>query len=433
MFCRYYSGMRLRILLLLAPLSALAVTGCAAGTSTASIPTRAVAAALVLPIPFSTDAAPQNLPAVPQTATLALPTLPLPTPIVFPTATPEAATATPTAAMPTPDIPTATASPLPTDTPTAIPPTATPYPLAGVTLDGLRARQYPGGPVQVLQTLETTATYTRYFISYPSDGLAITGIMQIPPGDGPFPVIILNHGYHDRGSYWSGSGTWMAAEYLNARGYLTIAPDYRSWGGSDWGPSLFHTGLVADVLNLVSSLHTIPQADPSRVGMWGHSMGGGITTKAITIDPRIRAAVLYASNSADDADLIARWGRGCLPGESQNVVQCNPGEVIPAELPPEIVQAYLSAAADPAMLRLIAPWYVLDRITVPVQIHIGTADGAEHNATPPEWSFKLHDALLAAGKQSELFIYEGQGHLFVGTAWTEMIGRAADLFDAHVK
>ncbi len=329
------------------------------------------------------------------------------------------------------------APPAATATATVIPPSPTPsptpHPLAGVTLDGLRARDYPGGMVEILATLETTDAYTRYHIAYPSDGLRITGIMQIPPGTGPFPVIILNHGYLDRASYWAGSDTWMAAEFLNRRGYLTVAPDYRSWGASDWGPSLFHTGLLADVLNLIGSLATVPQADPTRLGMWGHSMGGGITTKALAVDPRIRAAVLYASNSGDDGDLIARWGPGCLPGETEYTTKCNPGEVILPDLPPEIVAAYLSAAADPTMLQQIAPIYHLDRVTAPVQIHIGTADGVEYNATPPEWSSKLYDALLAAGKPAELFVYEGQGHLFVGGAWTEMMTRTADFFDVHVK
>jgi len=359
----------------------------------------------------------------------------------------------PLVAPPTPPIRTPTAQRLPpltpviltrpTDTP-AVPPTApaippsptpspTPHPLAGVTLDALRARDYPGGPVEILATLERTDVYTRYHIAYPSDGLRLTGIMQVPTGAGPFPVIILNHGYAERDAYWPGSGTWMAAEFLNRRGYLTVAPDYRSWGASEWGPSLFHTGLLADVLNLIGALATVPEADTTRLGMWGHSMGGGITTKALTVDPRIRAAVLYAANSADDADLIARWGPGCLPGETQYTTKCNPAEVILPDLPPEIVADYLAAAADPAMLQQIAPIHHLDHVTAPVQIHIGAADGAEHNATPPEWSVKLHDALLAAGRSSELFVYEGQGHLFVGTAWTEMMTRAADFFDAHVK
>ena len=332
------------------------------------------------------------------------------------------------------DVPAATPAPATTvATPPPEPPSPTPHPLLGVTIDGLSARAYPGGMVEIRRTLETTAEYTRYYIAYPSDGLTITGIMQIPPGDGPFPVIILNHGYHERGSYWSGAGTWQAAEYLNRRGYLTIAPDYRSWGESTWAPSLFQTGLLADVLNLIGSLGAIPQADLNRVGLWGHSMGGGITTKGLTIDPRIRAAVLYAPNSADDADLIARWGRGCLPGETQIETKCNPGEVIPADLPPDIVAAYVAATADPALLRQIAPIYFLDRVATPVQIHIGTADGLDHNATPPEWSYKLHEALLAAGAQSELFVYEGQGHLFAGSAWTEMMTRAGDLFDTYVK
>jgi dipeptidyl aminopeptidase/acylaminoacyl peptidase len=324
--------------------------------------------------------------------------------------------------------------PSPTATPTVIPsPSPTPHVLVGVTIDGLRQRDYPGGPIEIRQTLETTDVYTRYAIAYPSDGLTITGILQIPAGDGPFPVIILNHGYHERERYWAGSGTWMAAEFLNRRGYITVAPDYRSWGESEWGPSLFHTGLVADVLNLIDSLWYIPQADPSRLGMWGHSMGGGITTKMLTIDSRIKAAVLYGTNSADDADLIARWGRGCLPGETQYTTSCNPAEVIPADLPAEIVDAYLAAAADPVMLQQIAPIFHLDNITAPVQIHIGTADGQELNATPPEWSFKLHEALLATGKQSELFVYEGQGHMFQGQAWVDMISRAADFFDATVR
>jgi dipeptidyl aminopeptidase/acylaminoacyl peptidase len=151
--------------------------------------------------------------------------------------------------------------------------------------------------------------YTRYYIAYPSGDLTITGTLNVPRGDGPFPVLILLHGYANREFYYAGLGTWQEADYFARRGYLVLAPDLRSWGQSDSGLSLFHMGLTADVLHLISALPSLPEADPARLGVWGHSMGGGMVTKLLTIDPRIRAGVLYAPNSAEDADLIARWGR----------------------------------------------------------------------------------------------------------------------------
>ena len=132
-------------------------------------------------------------------------------------------------------------------------------------------------------------------IEYPSDGLTITGIMQIPKnGRKPFPVIVMNHGFFSRFAFNSGDGTDRAAEFLNRRGYLTISSDYRSWGGSDIGPSLFYSGLVIDVINLLNSIPSIPEADYEHIGMWGHSMGGGVTFKVIAIDDRVKAAVLYS-------------------------------------------------------------------------------------------------------------------------------------------
>ncbi|MCB0034971.1 MAG: alpha/beta fold hydrolase, partial [Anaerolineales bacterium] len=281
-----------------------------------------------------------------------------------------------------PSLPTATAVP-PTLLPTATPsptetplPTATPHPLLPYTIAGLRAGDYSGGQIQVREMRAQTAAFTQSYIDYPSDGLTITGMMHVPVGEGPFPVLILLHGFAPRESYWSGWGTWQAAEYFAQQGYITIAPDLRSWGESDSGPSLFQTGLVRDVLNLIGALESLPQADPSRVGLWGHSMGGGITTKVITVDSRVSAAVLYAPNSADDADLLGRWGAACLPDQSQAAGNfCNPSEILPADAPADLIDSYYAAVDDPAVLQQIAPLYHLDLIAVPVQIHIGSADG----------------------------------------------------------
>lgn len=326
----------------------------------------------------------------------------------------------------------------PTATETLIPTaSATPYPflIYPYTIPGLRDHKFQSGEINLLATLAAELEYTRFFISYPSDGLTITGILQIPSGEGPFPVIVMNHGYFNREDFESGSGSDRAAEFLVKRGYITVASDYRSWGGSDIGPSLFHTGLVIDVVNLMNAIPSIPQADPNRIGMWGHSMGGGITTKILTIDPRVKAAVLYAPNSADDADLIARWGYGCIGDIPMGEVleTCNSGDVVPLSLTPELIEAYKEAATDPAMMQWIAPIYHLNIITAPVQIHIGTADGNTIGSTPPEWSYKLNQALVEAGKNVELFRYEGERHYFIGDPWLIFMNRAVQFFDLHVK
>lgn len=325
------------------------------------------------------------------TATLT-PTL---TPTVRPTATP---TSTPTL--------TAT----PTSTPTLTP---TPNPLEPYTIEGLRARNYPGGTIEVRWTYTTTTAYTRYFIAYPSDDLTVTGVMQVPHGEGPFPVVLLNHGYIPPERYWSGADTLFAGDYLARRGYLTIASDFRGWGGSDSGDNFFRTGLVIDVLNLLSALPSVPQADPDRVGMWGHSMGGGVTTKSIVIDPRIDAAVLYGPVSADDAEVIARWRGG--PGTN------DPSD--PRRL------AYALALRDPAFLERTSPINYLDAVTAAVQIHQGTAD----DVTPPRWAEAIYRALQAADKEVEIFYYEGQGHSFQSESWELFMGRVTDFFNRHLK
>jgi dipeptidyl aminopeptidase/acylaminoacyl peptidase len=100
---------------------------------------------------------------------------------------------------------------------------------------------------------------------------------------------------------------------------------------------------------------------------------------------------------------------------------------------PELIQAYREAAVDPARLQQIAPIHHLEQVSAPVQIHIGTADGQTLNSTPPDWSYKLYQALLEAGKDVELFVYEGEGHSFSGDPWFIFIDRAVDFFDENVK
>lgn len=343
----------------------------------------------------------------------------------------------PTQALPAPIVvvETITPSPIPTGMPTSTTvPTAKEliYPY---TIDGLREHDFQSGGINIRETLDETELYTSYLIDYPSDGLTITGVMQIPVGDGPFPVIVMNHGFFARTIYNTGDGTDRASAFLAQHGYITLASDYRSWGGSDTGESFFYSGLVIDVINLVNAIPSIPEADPNRIGMWGHSMGGGVTMKVLTIDPRIKAAVLYSTVSADDADVIGRWGMGCfgdvLAGEQ--AFGCNSSDVIPADLPLNLQTAYHKTASDAFALKKVAAYYHLDYVTAPIQIHYGTNDGLAFSGTPPEWSVKLTQGLRDAGKQVELYQYDGEGHSFIGEPWFVFMRRVLRFFDENVK
>jgi dipeptidyl aminopeptidase/acylaminoacyl peptidase len=332
-------------------------------------------------------------------------------------------------------IATVTPSPIPTPTFT---PSATPTTeelIFPFTIEGLRQHEYQSGEIHIRSTLDENEFYRTYLIDYPSDGLTITGVMQIPVGEGQFPVIVLNHGFFSRSAFYSGDGTDRAAAFLAKRGYITLASDYRSWGESDIGESFFYSGLVIDVINLLNAIPSIPQADAERIGMWGHSMGGSVTMKVLTIDARVKAAVLYSTVSADQVDIINRWGIGCFGDIAQGelIVGCNSSDIIQDDLPLSMQSAYRFAANDAETLKRVSPLYYLDAVNIPIQIHYGTEDGKVFSGTPPEWSVKLTQALRDAGKEAEMLRYDGERHSFIGQPWFDFMERTLRFFDKYVK
>ena len=86
-------------------------------------------------------------------------------------------------------------------------------------------------------------------------------------------------------------------------GYIAVAV---RWFGESYGPSYSEavanlaerhpgsTGLgkwVADARQVVNFIETLPDADSSRVGIMGHSLGGKMALYASAFEPRIRVTV----------------------------------------------------------------------------------------------------------------------------------------------
>jgi uncharacterized protein len=313
-----------------------------------------------------------------------------------------------------------TSAPAPTSAPT---PTNEPWTeYAPYTIEALRSRSYGEGQIDTVRTMEETRNFTRYLIAYKSDGLRITGMMNLPKGEGPFPVIILNHGYYPLDVYQTGNGSKLAADYLANRGFLTLSPDFRSHAGSDDAPNMFRAGHVIDTLNLVPLAQKLPQAQPGKVGIWGHSNGGAITAKAIVISDQIAAAVIYSpasSNIREDYEFRAgrARSRGGVPtGPRAGIAR------VEIEFPVKPDEA-------PDLYERLSPLPYLKYVTAPVQIHWGTAD----ETVPYKWPGDLLDGLKAADKQVEYFEYEGQPHSFTGAANQQYLQRIADFFSQHLQ
>src|SRR3982074_2914540 len=167
----------------------------------------------------------------------------------------------------------------------------------------MRQRDYPGSDLVIERTLAPGSNYQQYVASYQSDGLKIFALLTIPNGAKPasgWPVIIFNHGYIPPTVYRTTERYVAYVDAFARNGYIVFKPDYRGFGSSQ-GPPVRAYGAPADtvdVLNAVTTLQRYQTADPNRIGMWGHSMGGNITLRALVIDPRIKVAVIWAGVNA---------------------------------------------------------------------------------------------------------------------------------------
>src|SRR2546428_11541913 len=175
---------------------------------------------------------------------------------------------------------------------TALPAAKTLNPLAS---DARSQRDYPGSDLVVEQTLAPGSNYRRSVASYRSDGLKIFGLLTVPNGRKPaagWPVIIFNHGYIPPSQYRTTERYVAYVDGFASHGYIVFKPDYRGHGSSEGQPSSAYgsPGYTVDVLNAVTTLQRYPEADPNRIGMWGHSLGGNITLRALAIDQRIKVA-----------------------------------------------------------------------------------------------------------------------------------------------
>lgn len=253
-----------------------------------------------------------------------------------------------------------------------------------------------GGELRVVASLENEGTQyltklcanTSGYSWTAPDGLTIEGVLTLPAGEGPFPLIVNVHG----GPVWAYRDNFrLGYDYLPvlvAKGYAVLRPNPRgsSGRGQDFARMVFGEMGGDDTRDFISGVDQLigdGVVDPARVAVTGGSYGGFMSSWLITQTDRFAASIPIAE--------VSNWF-------SQHFTSNIPFfDTI-------FLGSEVSGSGGHHYTR--SPVFLADRVTTP-SLHI---TGALDRCTPAGQAIEFHRALQEAGKHSELVIYPLEGH-----------------------
>ena len=128
----------------------------------------------------------------------------------------------------------------------------------------------------------------------------LRGTLIHPEGSGPHPAIILLHGSGPLTRYSFGP----YPRFFNSLGFAVLVFDKRGTGDSTgWridastgapeklSPSYYPDDLLADATAALNLLRTYPGIDPDRIGFWGSSEGGMLSTQMAARSQKVAFAI----------------------------------------------------------------------------------------------------------------------------------------------
>jgi len=148
-------------------------------------------------------------------------------------------------------------------------------------------------------------------VGFPSGSLPLTGYLYTPPGPGPFPCLVTNHGSSIHQGTTDICRPGMAG-LLMRWGYASFLPHRRGYGNSpgpawrqevtaEFGSPQYDIQLSErldqeslDVLAALDVLADHPDIDARRIGVLGSSFGGTVSLLAAARTERFACAVDFA-------------------------------------------------------------------------------------------------------------------------------------------
>jgi cephalosporin-C deacetylase len=274
----------------------------------------------------------------------------------------------------------------------------------------------PLEPELVHDPLRSSSEVDVYQVAYTSlDRVRIAGWYALPKQrDGLLPGLLVVPGY---------SMEPLVPKVWAAKGYATfsVAPrgKLRSNGQFNPGyPGLLTYGIVdrniysyrgfyMDAGRGVDFLLTREEVDRDRLGVTGHSQGGGLSVVVSALRPEIKAATAGAPFLCGFMDALELTDSYPYQ-EIADYLRLNPG----SRQQVEDTLAYFDGIN------------LAHRITCPIIVSVGLQD----STCPPETGYAVFNAIASADKR--MYAYDGHGH----DANTHQHGAVIDAFlDKHLK
>jgi dipeptidyl aminopeptidase/acylaminoacyl peptidase len=292
-----------------------------------------------------------------------------------------------------------------------------------MSIAAMRQGEYPGSDITIVNELARGFNYRRYYVYYLSQGLKIYALLTVPNGEMPaggWPGLVFNHGYIPPDVYRTTERYINYVGRLAQSGYVVFRIDYRGHDQSEGVAEGAYgdPGYEVDVLNAVASLKLYPKVNPQKIGMWGHSMGGYLTLRAMVIDKSIKVGVIWGGVVASYPDLIYKWRRDRPSTPPANARRWRD----------VWLEEFGTPAENPAFWDSISANTYLADLSGPLQLHYGTAD----EEVPPLFSQTLFEQVQAVSGTVEIYDYQNDNHNISGYFSTAM-QRTIAFFDQYLK
>ena len=206
----------------------------------------------------------------------------------------------------------------------------------------------------------------------------MAGILLEPAGAGPFPAVVVSHGYGgSAGNYSRNVGTT-----LRSWGLVVIATNYTHAAGAPLGSPGTTADLGASAANvqrarrLVEILRALSYVDTDRLAAHGHSMGAFVTLALVATHPDLFRAASHTAGGVRVDGVV-----GAAPTESQGRAVRTPYQLHHGEL-----DAVVSLAADQRFDALLGEQGTAHELRVyPGYGHAEIASDATMLARVREW------------------------------------------------